>query len=379
MESSGDAQSQAESQQPQQTPEQQPSQQWPAPNPGQALQANPAGGRPYPGAAPGPAVPGPAKRGVRPWVWWLVGGCAAFIVLVAVGITVLVLVLGAGGAKPVAQNYLGDLQKGDASAANTLSRTPSTGDNALLTDAVLSKATRITNPQVTGLQQSSDTAVATVSYRLGGRTYSDQIELQKDSKGWYVVHGLAYALPTLSSDDTGAGYSLEGAKSGISTATAALVAYPGVYTLSASSELFSLQGARTLTVARDAADQISDVTVVPSKTYIAQVQDQVDAHLKACAAQTDYDTITDCGIDLSFPDNVDTDGSTVAVTISQYPVVELQTGGDLQFAVTGGSFSATITGPTYDGGSGSEQLTADDSYLSFTAQVQAGKVVVDFN
>jgi hypothetical protein len=341
--------------------------------------------QPYPGATGYGVQPPSQKKGIKPWVWWVIGGGAALLVIIIVGVVLLITLLGGGGAKAAATDYLSDLAKGNAKAANTLAHLDA-GDknNALLTNAVLGKAKKITSAQVirTTASGSSSLTYVYVGYQLGGKTYRDVMQLDKDDKGWYVRKGLTYNLPYLSSTDASSdsGYTLSGGTVAITSDSYDLVAYPGIYAAAAPSAFFDLKGSADITVAPDAPTSLKGVSLTPSQKYIDAVQAQVNAHLDKCAALTDYYDIEDCGIALGFPDNVMISGSKVAVKVTAYPKVEVNDSDSYeQFKLNGGSFSATITGATYDGGTATESIEADGSYTSASIEIKDGKVTVTFD
>ncbi|MHA7986695.1 hypothetical protein ACX9R5_12910 [Rathayibacter sp. CAU 1779] len=360
--------------------------------PGQPAQT----GQPYPPGPPYPQQgqptpygiqpPARPRKGVRAWVWWLIGGVGAFIVLGVAAVVLIVVLAANSGARPVAQQYVDAIAHGDAKTADRLARvTPSTKNDELLTDAVLSKATkRITHVQVTKTvsSRSSDLTYASVAFQLDGKSYHDTIELDKDANGWFVREGLTYHLPALSdsSVSSDAGYALKGGDVAVTSDTYDLVAYPGVYTLSAPNEYYTLSSSTDITVAPDAATSISGVKLTPSQKYIDAVQQQVNAHFDKCAALTDYYDIEDCGIELGYTQNVMSSGSSVAVKVTAYPKVVVDDSDSYnQFKLDGGSFTATITGETYDGGQGSESIDAGAGYTSADITIKDGKVTVTFD
>lgn len=349
-----------------------------APQGAPAPQGDPAQ-NPY--AAPqNPYAPAPgAKSGFPKWAWWVIGGAVALIIVIIAAIVLFVSILGAGnGAKGVAEQYLNDIAKGDAGAAAKLDRTES-GD-FLMTDAVLAKATKITSPKVTRTYtgRGSDQTQVQVTYKLKGKSYRDTIELDKDEKGWYVSKPLAYQLPYVSS--TIPGFVVEGAKQPVTSEDSEVLAYPGVYTLTAPNKYYELKGSPELVVASGSYTDLK-LDLTPSKEYLAEVQKQVDAHYADCATKTAYYDVEDCGIDLSYPSNMSVSQSTVAVTVVESPQVTVNDGSDsyYQFKIAGGSFTAVITGSDYRGNPATENLTGEAGYISADIAVKDGKVVVTFN
>jgi hypothetical protein len=353
------------------------------PQPGQPQQGQPQPGQPY-GAQPqpNPYAPAPgAKRGIKPWVWWVIGGAAAFVVLVVVGIILLfTVILGGNGAKSVAQDYLNDIAKGNATAANKLARIDTDEDaNRLLTDDVLGEAEHITNPVVSRTinSRSSDLTQASVTYKLNGKSYRGTIELDKDDKGWYVSRGLTYQLPFVSSSIPG--YSVPGAEASITSRDSDLIAYPGVYTVQAPNKYYDIKGEPKLTVAADSYE-LKSLELTPSAAYLTEVQKQVDAHYAACAKQTNFYDVEDCGIELSYPANLSTSKSTVAVKVDESPKVTVGDKDSLyEFEIGPGKFSAVMTGTDYSGNPGTENLTGEAGYISADIKIADDKVEVTFN
>jgi hypothetical protein len=300
---------------------------------------------------------------------------------VVVGLILLfTVILGGNGAKSVAQDYLNDIAKGNATAANKLARVDTDDEaNRLLTDDVLGEAEHITNPVVsrTLTSRSSDLTQASVTYKLAGKSYRGTIELEKDDKGWYVSRGLTYQLPFVSSSIPG--YSVPGADSAITSSDSEAVAYPGVYTIQAPNKFYDLKGEPTLTVAADSYE-LKELELTPSEAYITEVQKQVDAHYADCAKQTTFYDVEDCGIELSYPANLSTSKSTVAVKVDESPKVSV--GGKdsyYEFEIGPGKFSAVMTGTDYSGKPGTENLTGEAGYISADIKIADDKVEVTFN
>jgi|GEM_PF-1223268 len=347
----------------------------PAPAPGDPAAAY----NPY-AAQPGPYGAPPAKKSpvVPRWVWWVIGGAVAFAALVIVAIVVIANLLGGSGAKPVAQEYLNDIAKGSASAANKLARVDSSDDAFLLTDKVLGQAQRITAPTVTRTltSRSSDLTQATVTYKLAGKSYRGTIELDKDEKGWYVTRGLTYQLPFVSSSIPG--FSVPGASRPVTSKDSQAVAYPGVYTMKAPNRFYELAGSPKLTIAADSY-QMKDLKLTPSQAYLDEVQKQVDAHYADCATKTSYYDVEDCGIELSYPNNMSVSKSTVAVKVDETPKVDIDDSDSYyQFKIGPGKFSAVITGSDFSGNPATENLTGAAGYISADIKIADDKVVVTF-
>jgi hypothetical protein len=328
------------------------------------------------------AQPGEKKKPVVPhWVWWVIGGALAFAAVAIVAIVLISSLLANGGAKAVAQDYLNDIAKGKAAAANTLARVDAKdGSNVLLTDTVLADAKRITSPAVTRVvtSRSSDLTQVSVSYKLAGKSYRGFIELDKDDKGWFVSRGLTYQLPYVSS--TIPGYAVPGSDHAITSDDSEAVAYPGVYSIEAPNKFYDIDGSPTLTVAADSY-QLKNLKLTPSKAYLDEVQKQVDAHYAECAAKTGYYDVEDCGIELSYPSNLAVSKSTVAVKVDESPKVEISDDADsyYQFKIGPGKFSGTVTGSDFSGNPATEALTGQAGYISADIKIDDDKVVVTFN
>ncbi|MGN6426183.1 MAG: hypothetical protein ACTHMF_05130 [Leifsonia sp.] len=349
------------------------------PEPAPPVYGEPAPQQPYPPQPQGNpyAASAAAKRGIRAWVWWVIGGAAALVILVVVGAVVLFnVLLGGSGARSVAEQYVNAIATGDASAANALARVDSSDENyGLLADAVLDEAELISSPKLTSVQKSpsSDLTQVAVAYKLAGKSYRGTFELEKDEKGWYVSRGLTYQLPYVSSALPG--FRVAGADALITSKSADVTAYPGVYDIQAPNKYYELAGDPKLTVAPDAYE-LEQLDLTPSAAYVAEVQKQLDAHYAQCATKTDYYEVEDCGIDLSRPSELATSQSTVAVTVEESPKVTVgETGSLYKFEIGGGKFSAVMSGTTYLGAAGTENLTGQAGYLSADISITADGVV----
>lgn len=355
----------------------------PAPQPAEAQpQAAPEQPNPYAAAQPGPygAPPAAKKQPVVPhWVWWTIGGALAFAAVAIVAIVLIANLAGGSGAKAVAQEYLDDIAKGKASAANTLARVDADDEDFLLTDKVLGQAKRITDPVATRTltSRSSDLTQVSVTYKLAGKSYRGTIELDKDDKGWYVSRGLTYRLPYVSSSIPG--FSVPGAERAVTSSDSEAIAYPGVYTIQAPNRFYTLDGSPSLTVAADTYE-LKDLKLTPSKAYLDEVQKQVDAHYAECATKTSYYDVEDCGIELSYPGNMSVSSSTVAVKVEESPKVDIDDSDSYyQFKIGPGKFSAVITGTDFSGNPATENLTGEAGYISADIKIDDDKVVVTFD
>jgi hypothetical protein len=337
---------------------------------------------PYAAAQPGPYGPPAAEKkkpAVPVWVWWVIGGALAFAAVVIVAIVLIGNLFGGSGAKSVAQEYLDDIAKGNASAANKLARLDAGDENFLLTDKVLGQAKRITAPTATRTltSRSSDLTQVSVTYKLAGKSYRGTIELDKDDKGWYVSRGLTYQLPYVSS--TIPGFSVPGAAHAVTSGDSETIAYPGVYTIQAPNKYYKLDGSPVLTVAADTYE-LKNLKLTPSQTYLDEVQKQVDAHYADCATKTSYYDVEDCGIELSYPSTLSVSSSTVAVKVDESPKVDIDDSDSYyQFKIGPGKFSAVLTGKDFSGNPGTENLTGEAGYISADIKIVDDKVVVTFN
>ncbi|MFK3668716.1 hypothetical protein ACI2IX_00995 [Leifsonia aquatica] len=329
-----------------------------------------------PPPSPYPPAPG-TKTGIRPWMWWVIGGVVAVVAVVIVAVMLFVSLLsGSKGPKDVAEEYLNDIARGDAKGANALARADSS--DFLLTNAVLAKAKRITDPAVTGIISSrgSRHAQVEVTYTLAGKTHRDIVELDKDVKGWFVSRGFDYTIPYVSSSI--AGFTVAGADRTITHKDFDISVYPGVYTLGAPNRFYDLAGSPTLTIAAGSYDRL-ELDLTPSAEYLSAVQKQVDAHYEKCATETDFSDLMYCGIDLDSPDNMSAFRSTVAVTIVESPKAKIDDGTSYrEFTIGEGAFTAVVTGADYDGKPAKETVSGRAKYISANISIKNGKVVVTF-
>ncbi|GAB3584901.1 hypothetical protein GCM10027406_32170 [Leifsonia lichenia] len=357
----------------------------PAPYPALPVGAAPVGAAPV-GAAPvGAAAVSAAQVGVsaksKKVLVWIIAAAAAFLVL-AIGAIVTVVLLvnaagGTGGAKDVAQQYLAAIAKGDAKAANALGRVDTADENnVLLSNAVLSKATRISAPNVKRFVEgaSSELTRVEVAYKLDGKGFTGWLEVERDEDGWFVAQGLEYQVPTLPYDVDA--FRIAGVNSALDASDRGRVAYPGVYTLLPPNEFFELSGDTKMLVSRDYRP-IKKLELVPSEKYVAAVQKELNAQIDACAAKTVFSEIEDCGLNLGFPITVRSSEAAVVVTVAEYPVVSAADTSDYyEFSVDGGAMSAVASGPDYRGNPATEDITAELTSYGMKVGLEGGKVVV---
>ncbi|RWZ64654.1 hypothetical protein ELQ92_07890 [Labedella populi] len=343
--------------------------------------AYPAGGGGYgatpPGGPSGPKRPdNPNKKKII-----LFSALAGALVLLLIIGAVVVNVVNSSvyGPDATVRSYLSAIANGDASAANKLAD-PGVEDEqaALLTDDVFGEASAfIENPKVTGSRVSGDLATVRVSYNLDGTAYDGSIELSKAGKqglffdSWKIDSPLVGDLPVYVS-----GSSADTTEAAINGTTVAfgdeysLPAYPAVYTVGAPGNDFFSAEEQSYAVATGSRASYDGVTleVAPTDALTAAVQEAVDAHLDECATSTELNP-EGCNLRLTwYSDFSSVDKVTYKITT--YPTVEVDEYGSY-FDATGGSYTADVTGTTYEGAKGTLPFGLEDEWGI------TGKIVID--
>lgn len=169
-----------------------------------------------------------------------------------------------------------------------------------------------------------ESARVTVTYDLAGEPGSTVFEAQKVGSHWGVFdqwHLVPLELPLLevhSGAVTAA--TLNGAKVPLPQGEGTFaVLYPGLYTLTYESALFSaVSDSVSVTSSTDETPQLT-LELQPSEAAVASIQQQVNTYLSSCATQ-DSLYPTACPFELAFDGRVD---GGVTWEISQYPEVEV--------------------------------------------------------
>lgn len=334
-------------------------------------------------AAPPVGVPTGVSAKSKKVLVWIIAAAVAFVVL-AIGavVTVLLIVNAAGGgdAKAMAQKYLDAIAKGDATTANSLARVDTSDENnVMLTNAVLSKATRISAPSVTNVIEgsSSELVLVSVSYKLDGKSFKGTVEIDRDSDGWHVAKGLDLPVPSVPYGVDS--FRIAGVDGELDRRDTNRVAYPAVYKLLPPNSFYTLSGNTKLLVTRDYRP-IGKLDLVPSASYIAAVQKELNAQIDACAALATFAEVRDCGLDLGYPSALPSSTANVAVAIAEYPVVSAPgKNSTYAFELTDGVMSAVVSGPDYRGNPATEDVTAGLRSYGIKAGVENGTVVVTLN
>ncbi|WP_123504714.1 hypothetical protein [Frondihabitans sp. PhB188] len=143
------------------------------------------------------------------------------------------------GPGPVAEAYLGDLSRGDATAAAKLEGSAK-ASGGMMTDAVLSKASaRITDVAIGKVTTSGDIATVAAAFSVGGKQQDAILQLTRTGTSWFFkdewkVKPLTSTVDVradtiFATSDVTAGGTAVGA---LSDSGLELTAYPGVYDLS---------------------------------------------------------------------------------------------------------------------------------------------------
>lgn len=319
----------------------------------------PAGAGGY-GATPpgGPGGPGkPSNPNKKKIILFsaLAGGLVLLLIIGA--IVVNVVNSSVYGPDATVRSYLSAISKGDASAANKIAAPGVSEEQAvLLTDDVLGEAGEfITNAKVTQSRVSGDQATVRVSYSLGGTTYDGYIELSKTGKqavffdSWKIDTPLVGDLAVyISNSNTEAN---EAAVNGVTVAFGdeySLPAYPALYTVGApGNDFFTAEDVEYAVGTGTRADYEGvELELAPTEALTSGAQEAVNAYLDECATSTELDP-EGCSLRLSWYTDF-TSVDKVEYTIDDYPTVEVDEYGTY-FTADGGSYTADVTGTTYDG------------------------------
>jgi hypothetical protein len=321
-------------------------------------------GQPGYGAAYFPAGgPGPQKPRMDPKkkkrVILLSVVAAAVVLLLAIGGIVAAVVVGANnGPEALVRNYLTAISEGKAEEANKLVD-PGLGEEetVLLTDDVLRESPEfISKPKVSRISSSRDSAYASITYVLDGRTYDATLDLSKDDGKWTIDKPLLSTIYMYSSTNTKA--SVNGTTVDF-TDKGSIQAYPAVYDIGApEGDLFEAE-AQTFTAGTGGKANYEGIELglKPTKALTDAVQKEVNAHLDECVASTDTNP-EGCG--LRIPTYLDFSSvSSVAYKVNTYPTVTVDENGRY-FESGEGDVGATVNGTKFDGSAGTVEYGSDD-------------------
>jgi hypothetical protein len=338
----------------------------------------PAGGPGY-GATP-PGGPGKPRNPNKKKIILFSALAGGLVLLLIIGaIVVNVVNSSVYGPDATVRSYLTAISKGNASQANKLA-SPGVKDEqaALLTNDVLGEATElISNPKVTQTRVSGDQATVRVSYSLDGTAYDGFIELSKAGKQavlfdtWKIDTPLLGDLSVLISNSSSE--ENEAAVNGTTVAFGdeySLPAYPALYTVGApGNDFFSAEEVEyAVGTGTRASYEGVDLELAPTEALQSGAQDAVNAYLDECAKSTELDP-ENCGLRLSWYSDF-TSVDKVEYKIDDYPVVEIDEYGTY-FTAEGGSYTADVTGTTYDGSKDTLPFGLDGDWGI------SGKLVID--
>jgi hypothetical protein len=321
-------------------------------------------GQPGYGAAYFPAGgPGPQKPRMDPKkkkrVILLSVIAAAVVLLLGIGGIVTAVIVGANnGPEALVRNYLTAISQGKAEEANKLVD-PGLGEEetVLLTDDVLRESPEfISKPKVSRISSSRDSAYASITYVLDGRTYDATLDLSKDDGKWTIDKPLLSTIYMYSSTNTKA--SVNGTTVDF-TDKGSIQAYPAVYDIGApEGDLFEAE-AQTFTAGTGGKANYEGIELglKPTKALTDAVQKEVNAHLDECVASTDTNP-EGCG--LRIPTYLDFSSvSSVAYKVNTYPTVTVDENGRY-FESGEGDVGATVNGTKFDGSAGTVEYGSDD-------------------
>ena len=215
-------------------------------------------------------------------------GIAAAVVIAAFAALVVVLnatVLSAAG---YVESYLAALQRQDAVTALELAgEKPATSRRAdLLIDAAIMP---VATGEVTAGEEVDGITPVTVAFEVDGREATTTFALQRTSALFGIFSTWGFAESPLSTVEITVLHTTEFTANGIALRTPTqdqpvryLVFSPSILTLEHESSLLT---AEPKTVLVDSASTRAQLDAEANASFIAQVQEQVDAYLAGCASQ----------------------------------------------------------------------------------------------
>lgn len=251
---------------------------------------------------------------------WLLGIVLAVVIaLVTLGL-INSLVYGPGGQ---VRAYFLALSEGDgAQALGILGADAPDANGAVLDGAPLRVAvSEIEDMHTDSIEVTDDgeRASVTVTYQIAGEEHSTVLRLHKVGSHWGVFDQWqidAGALPTVkvTSSQVDAA-TLNNMKVSLDEGSREFaVLYPGIYTVSYESALYSSVSESVVVTGEDETLSLS-VELEPSSTALASVQQQVKSYLDTCAAQSTLYP-GGCPFEFDFAGRVD---GAVTWTVTEYP------------------------------------------------------------
>ncbi|MFE4469867.1 hypothetical protein ACFRFH_13735 [Leifsonia sp. NPDC056824] len=283
---------------------------------------------------------------------------------------------GSGEAESLANEYVQMIADGNAKRANEIARIDlSDENNIMLTDAVLSKAERITGVSVSGFYGTRTSASVEVAYKLESRGYERYVELKKDDDGWYVSRGLPYSVSGSLPSIWDVEFGVPGLKGALDQTRHTQVAYPAVYKLTNSNKFTDVSSGATMTVGPD-ADRAKGVTASPSQAYLDAVAALIKKNIDECRVHTQRDELRECGLMVGYPSGMTLSGTSYAVAVTEYPTVTPAKDGSFgDFTVAGGAMTAQATGIDYQGAPATGSVEVDVR-KRVSAEIVDGKVAL---
>ncbi|MDF2559622.1 MAG: hypothetical protein K0R99_1068 [Microbacterium sp.] len=297
----------------------------------------------------------------RRW-WWLIGGVAGVVVLVAAGLWIWQATSHPATAEEAAEEYLHALESGDPSAVEATGAVvePETleafsGATAFVEDAEVVSVDGDHSEPVGGV-----TATAEVSFRLADEEHTAQLTLSPIDGRWVVDdsgRGSLTATPSIGSFVSIGEQTLPAGE--------ATTLLPATYAVTAApAELLSGESSVTVFPGDEQSIDLK-ASLRPEATVAAQKQ--LDDHLQACTAPGDTPP-ADCGIRIPWGTEFRA-VSEYRYRIEKLPTLAL-TGTD--FTAEGGILVTTVAGTGQDGAK-REATYRTDSWtargdVSFTAE-----------
>lgn len=304
--------------------------------------------------------------------WWLLGVLAALLIALASLALINRLVYGPQGQ---VRAYFAAVREGDGSKAlGILGAQVPDASAAMLNGGALKASFAGLKDLSTGavtVTDGGERATVTVTYTLEGQPGSTDFHLHKVGSHWGVFDQWqidAGELPTVEITS----HSVEAAtlnNTKVSVEGGArefAVLYPGSYTVTYESALYSA-GSQTVEVTAPSSEPSPlAVELTPSEAAVTSVQQQIKTYLDTCAAQSSLYP-TGCPFEYDFSGRVDGD---VTWTVTEYPQPEVTLAGG-KWALSKSSGRAEISFTELDLYTGETQQVTETVSFSLKGSLSA--------
>lgn len=276
---------------------------------------------------------------------WLLGVLTAVVIALSSLALINRLVYGPGGQ---VRAYFAAVREGDGSKALGIlgAQVPDASAAMLDGEALRASFAGLEDLETvdTVMLDGGERATVTVSYRVGEESYTSDFNLHKVGSHWGVFDRWAIdreVLPTVHIDAAAlSAATLNGSKVSVKGgAQDFAVTFPGVYTVTYESALYS-SASDTAVVTGDEGTPDLDLSLEPSETALASVNQQIKTYLDTCAAQSSLYP-AGCPFEYSFDGRV---SGGLAWTITDYPTPDVTlAGGKWSLGKSSGTAEVSFT------------------------------------